>query len=54
MRKCSACGRKFRLLAKNRYEVVKRPVGFNCLQFTIMLLIVLIVDARISLECSKR
>jgi len=31
MRKCSVCGRRFRLLAKNRYEVVKSPVGFNCL-----------------------
>ena len=31
MRKCNVCGRRFRLLAKNRYEVVKRPIGFNCL-----------------------
>lgn len=31
MRKCSVCGRRFRLLAKNRYEVVKKPVGLNCL-----------------------
>lgn len=31
MRKCSVCGKRFRLLAKNRYEVVKIPVGFNCL-----------------------
>jgi transcription elongation factor Elf1 len=31
MRKCNVCGRRFRLLAKNRYEVVRRPVGFNCL-----------------------
>lgn len=31
MRKCSACGRKFRLLAKNRYEVAKSPIGLNCL-----------------------
>ncbi|SCW26477.1 hypothetical protein SAMN05660484_00001 [Eubacterium ruminantium] len=31
MRKCNVCGRRFRLLAKNRYEVVRRPVGLNCL-----------------------
>lgn len=31
MRKCSVCGRRFRLLAKNRYEVAKSPVGLNCL-----------------------
>lgn len=31
MRKCNVCGRRFRLLAKNRYEVVKRPAGLNCL-----------------------
>lgn len=31
MRKCTVCGRRFRLLAKNRYEVVKRPAGLNCL-----------------------
>lgn len=32
MRKCHVCGRRFRLLAKNRYEVVKRPDGLvNCL-----------------------
>ena len=31
MRKCNVCGRRFRLLAKNRYEVVKRPVGLQCL-----------------------
>ena len=31
MRKCNVCGRKFELLAKNRYEVAKIPVGFNCL-----------------------
>lgn len=31
MRKCGVCGRRFRLLAKNRYEVVKSPVGLNCL-----------------------
>lgn len=28
MRKCDVCGRRFRLLAKNRYEVVKRSTGF--------------------------
>lgn len=31
MRKCNVCGRRFRLLAKNRYEVFKSPVGLNCL-----------------------
>lgn len=31
MYKCHTCGRRFRLLAKNKYEVVKRPVGINCL-----------------------
>lgn len=31
MRKCNVCGRRFRLLAKNRYEVVKNPVGLSCL-----------------------
>lgn len=31
MKKCSICGRRFRLLAKNRYEVEIRPVGLNCL-----------------------
>lgn len=31
MRKCSVCGRRFRLLAKNRYEVAKIPSGLNCL-----------------------
>lgn len=31
MRKCNVCGRRFRLPAKNRYEVVKSPVGLNCL-----------------------
>lgn len=31
MRKCNVCGRRFKLLAKNRYEIVKRPVGLNCL-----------------------
>ena len=31
MTKCNVCGRRFRLLAKNRYEVVKRPAGLNCL-----------------------
>ena len=29
MRKCSVCGRRFRLLAKNRYVVVKPLVGLN-------------------------
>lgn len=31
MYKCNVCGRRFRLLAKNRYEVVKRltPTGLN-------------------------
>lgn len=31
MRKCNICGKRFKLLAKNRYEVVRKPVGFNCL-----------------------
>lgn len=31
MRKCNVCGRRFRLRAKNRYEVAIRPVGLNCL-----------------------
>lgn len=31
MKKCNVCGRRFRLLAKNRYEVVKNPVGLKCL-----------------------
>lgn len=31
MRKCNVCGRRFRLLKENRYEVVKSPSGFNCL-----------------------
>lgn len=31
MRKCNVCGRRFRLLAKNRYEVEKVPTGFECL-----------------------
>lgn len=31
MKKCDVCGRRFRLLAKNRYEVVKNPVGLECL-----------------------
>ena len=31
MKKCNACGRRFRLLAKNRYEVEKIPTGFECL-----------------------
>lgn len=31
MKKCNICGRRFRLLAKNRYEVVRRPAGIRCL-----------------------
>lgn len=31
MRKCNVCGRRFKLHAENRYEVVKHPVGFECL-----------------------
>lgn len=31
MRKCNICGKRFRLLKSNRYEVVKSPVGLNCL-----------------------
>lgn len=31
MRKCSTCGRRFRLLAKNRYEVMRTAVGLNIL-----------------------
>jgi len=31
MRKCNICGRRFKLLAKNRYEVVRKPAGLNCL-----------------------
>ena len=27
MYKCKTCGRRFRLLAKNRYEVMVSPVG---------------------------
>lgn len=29
--KCKTCSRRFRLLAKNRYEIVKQPVGFEAL-----------------------
>ena len=29
MKKCDCCGRRFRLLAKNRYEIIKSPVGFD-------------------------
>ena len=29
--KCKVCGKKFKLTADKRYEVVKRPVGFSCL-----------------------
>lgn len=25
--KCNVCGKRFKLLAKNRYEIVKRPEG---------------------------
>lgn len=25
--KCNVCGKRFKLLAQNRYEVVKRPEG---------------------------
>lgn len=31
MKRCEICGNRFRLLAKNRYEIVKRPTGLNCL-----------------------
>ena len=31
MRKCNVCGRLFRLLAKNRYEVEEKAVGFELL-----------------------
>ncbi len=31
MRKCTVCGKRFRLLAKNRYEIVKSPVGLAAL-----------------------
>ena len=31
MKRCETCGRRFRLLAKNRYEIVKRPIGIDCL-----------------------
>ena len=29
MRKCNTCGRRFRLLAKNRYEIMRVPAGLN-------------------------
>ena len=29
--KCKICGKRFKLLKKNRYEVVKRPTGFDSL-----------------------
>lgn len=29
--KCKVCGKRFKLLKENRYEVVKIPVGLNCL-----------------------
>ena len=31
MRKCNICGRRFRLLAKNRYEVKVIPTSFSSL-----------------------
>lgn len=31
MKKCKACGKRFRLLAKNRYDVYVKPVGINVL-----------------------
>ena len=31
MYKCKTCGKRFRLLAKNRYEVKRSPVGLSCL-----------------------
>lgn len=31
MKKCNVCGRRFRLLAKNRYEVAKKPTGLEYL-----------------------
>lgn len=31
MRKCKVCNRRFKLLAKNRYEVMNVPAGLNCL-----------------------
>lgn len=31
MNKCNTCGRRFRLLAKNKYEVMKTPVGLSML-----------------------
>lgn len=31
MRKCTICGERFRLLAKNRYEIVTSPVGLATL-----------------------
>lgn len=31
MKRCEICGKRFRLLAKNRYEIAKRPVGLECL-----------------------
>ena len=32
MRKCKVCGRRFRLLAKNRYEVMIIPYAFSLKQ----------------------
>lgn len=27
--KCKVCGKRFKLLRENKYEVIKRPVGIN-------------------------
>ena len=27
--KCKVCGKRFKLLKENRYDVIKRPVGIN-------------------------
>jgi DNA-directed RNA polymerase subunit RPC12/RpoP len=29
--KCKVCGKRMKLLAKDRYDVYVRPVGLNCL-----------------------
>ena len=29
--KCKVCGKRMRLKAQDRYEVVVKPVGLNCL-----------------------
>lgn len=31
MNKCKICGRRFKLLEKNRYEVMVAPIGFDAL-----------------------